>query len=225
MSSKKEKAMALRRKGYSYGQIMKKLNVTSKGTISYWFRDIKLSSDSKRRLEKNKKLSIERGLDNFNKKRSTRIKKENKSCFDSGLSEVSIQNTRELLILGAALYWGEGTKYEDSCPSLIFTNSDPDMVRSYMVFLRQGLKIEEEKIKAGIHLHPYVDEIESRVFWSDVTGLKKDLFYIVSAISSASASKRRRRKLPYGMVVIKVNNRKVFFRVKGMIEGLKKHDF
>ena len=147
----------LREQGYSYGYILKKLNLTSKGTLSGWFKNITLTEKSQQALEANKTIAIQRGLSKFNKDRSALIQEENKKCQENGRDEIKIDSKKDLLIAGTALYWGEGTKYEaGGHPSLVFTNSDPDMIHLYMKFLRDGLSLDETVIKAGVHLHPFI---------------------------------------------------------------------
>ena len=218
---KRQEAIILRKRGYSYSRILKKLGMTSKGTLSHWFKDIVLPEKTQKKLKNDYKINTVKALAKFNKNRSKIILKENRQALLKGKKDIKIMDRNHLLILGSALYWGEGTKYVGRSPSLIFTNSDPDMIKVYMKFLRRGLLIKEMDIKAGIHIHPYVDVKKSREFWSKVTGLARDVFYIVNVTSSASRNKRPSRKLPYGMAVIKVNRRKVFYTVMGMIEVLK----
>ena len=222
LKNKKQKAIELRQKGFSYGQILKELGLRSKGTLSNWFKDLILTRSAKTKLRKNYVIATKQGLDEFNRKRSRDIFDQNTQAVENGRQEIKISNNKDLLILGAALYWGEGTKYIGKNPSLIFTNSDPEMIAVYMRFLRYGLCLDESLIKAGIHIHPYIDEQKARCFWAKISGLPKSLFYIVNVTSSASKGKRSPRKLPYGMVVIKVNRRQIFYRVKGIIEGLKR---
>jgi len=52
----KNKAVVMRLNGYSYNSIRKELGIKSKGTLSYWFSDLILPRESKRKLEKNIKL-------------------------------------------------------------------------------------------------------------------------------------------------------------------------
>ncbi len=221
LNDKKQKAIRLRLKGFSYGKILKDLGLKSKGTLSNWFKDIVLTENTKKILKKNNELAIKRGLIKFNKKRSRDILKQNEQAIENGKQEVGVNNRKDLLLIGTALYWGEGTKYIGKHPSLIFTNSDPEMVKMYMKFLRQGLIVDESRIKAGIHIHPHIDKEVVKSFWAKISGIPKDIFYIVRVVSSVSKNKKPVRKLPNGMVVIKVNNRQIFYRVKGMIEGLK----
>ena len=94
------------------------------------------------------------------------------------------------------------------------------MVSVYMRFIREILKIPEERIRAGIHIYPSISADSAKQFWASVTKLPKDRFYIVTQISRASQNKRPFNMLPYGTVVIKVNSRHQFYKVKGMIKGV-----
>jgi len=216
----KEEAISLRKKGESYNNIRKKLGLKSKGTLSHWFKDIKLSKKSIVLLNKNNKLAHERGLFKANKNRRTRIDTENEKSYIEGQSYIKSISKRDLLLIGAVLYWGEGTKSEKGNLSLGFSNSDPLMTSVYMKFVRKILKVPEERIRAGIHIYPSISANESRLFWSKVTNLPKDRFYIVTQISRASQNKRPFNILPYGTVAIKINNRLQFYKVKGMIKGI-----
>ncbi len=222
---KKSEALALRRKGFSYGQIMKKLGLTSKGTLSSWLRNIELDENSIKLLSKNKELAVKRGLENFNKVRSKEIFSENMESLEEGQVVVASLSKRDLLLIGAALYWGEGTKAErkGETPQLVFTNSDPAMVKVFISFLKGILLVPLEKIRSGIHIYPNTDEIAARKYWSRITGLGKERFYIVRQVSRASMSKRPYNSLPYGTLVVKVSSRSLFFRVKGMISGIIKN--
>ena len=53
------------------------------------------------------------------------------------------------MVIGAMLYWGEGYKGDDKNPAKLvdFANSDPDMIKIFLKFLRTVFKIDEKKIK------------------------------------------------------------------------------
>ncbi|HEY4478353.1 MAG TPA: hypothetical protein VI775_00745 [Candidatus Paceibacterota bacterium] len=217
----KETAVTLRRKGMSYNNIRKTLGIKSKGTLSHWFKNLELSNKSIKLLEENNKLAHERGLHKANKDRSNRIKIENKKAFLEGLDCVKSISEKELMLIGTALYWGEGSKSErmTSTP-LDFSNSDPRMVIVYMKFLRKILKIPEERIRAGIHLYPSTPIDKARKFWAITTNLPEKRFFIINQISRASQNKRPFNTLPYGTIAIKISSRIQFHKVKGMIEGI-----
>lgn len=216
----KSKAILLRKNGKSYNNIRKILGLKSKGTLSLWFRNIKLSHKSLELLEKNNKLAHERGLVNANKNRKIRIEDENEKAYIAGQGSIKSISKRDILLIGAVLYWGEGTKSERGTVSLSFSNSDPLMVAVYMRFVREILKIPEERIRSGIHIYPSISIDEAKKFWSKTTKLPENRFYIVTQISHASQNKRPFNILPYGTVAIKINSRQQFYKVKGMIKGI-----
>lgn len=222
MSSKsglKEQAIALRLQGKSYGQILHELRISSKGTLSVWFKKLSLTPDVIQKLEANKRLAAKRGLLAFNRRRTEEIQRSNLQAQEVGEQDVGTLSKRELLLVGAALYWGEGTKSE-FFPRLAFTNCDPVMVRLFMRFIREILNVKDSSVYAGIHLYPNTDENMARRFWASQVGIDEQRFYIVRQISKASKRLRRSNLLPHGTVVIKTSKRELFYRVKGMIKGL-----
>lgn len=217
----KERAISLRKKGYSYNKIIKKLGLKSKGTLSAWFKDVHLSEETKKLLSNNNIMAHKRGLLTANSNRTIRIGQENKDSFDQGRKLVGSLKSKELVLIGAALYWAEETKSEKRVSlSLVFSNSDPRMISVYMRFVREILKVNDIKIRAGIHLYPSTSITNARQFWSEVTGLPEDRFYIVTQVSKASKNKRPINILPHGTAVIKINNRVQFYKVKGMMSGI-----
>ena len=217
----KDRAIKLRKLGKSYSEILKELQLKSKGTLSMWFKDIQLSPKSLILLKKNNDLAIKRGLHKFNLERSKKINEENEIMRTEGTAQIGKISYRELFLIGIALYWGEGTKSErNSNRSLSIANSDPDMIAVFLKFMRDILKIKEEKITAGIHVYPSTNVVEARNYWSSIIKLDSHKFYIVNQVSRASRSKRPYNSLPYGTAVIKVCDRKLFFKMKGMIKGL-----
>ena len=124
----KSKAIALRKNGESYNNIRKILDLKSKGTLSHWFKDLKLPKKSLELLEKNNKLAHERGLFTANRNRKIKINDENQKACLEGQSSIQSISKKELLLIGTALYWGEGTKSEKNAISLGFSNSDPQIV-------------------------------------------------------------------------------------------------
>ena len=218
----KQQAITLRKEGKSYGQILKILNLKSKGTLSAWFKDLELSEKSKILLKKNNQLASKRRLFESNTKRTEKIMEENENSRSIGNTEIGTLSKRELLLVATALYWGEGTKIENKKgqQQIVFTNSDPFMIQVFLRFLREIWNVKEEKIRAGIHIYPNINPQEARGYWSNITNLPIDRFYIVTQVSRASQNKRPHNSLPYGTLVIKVSGRNLFFKMKGMIQGI-----
>ncbi len=216
----KSKAICLRKDGKSYNEIIKILGIRSKGTLSNWFKDIKLSEKSLNKLSKNNALAYKRGLHMANKIRREKIDQENLLSYKKSKDNIGRISKETLKIIGASLYWAEGMKSERVAPSLIFSNSDPNMIKVYLRFVREILNISEEKIRAGIHIYSSIKATEAKKFWSSITGLPIDRFYIVNQISISSKRLRPFNILPYGTAIIKINSRIQFFKMKGMIDGM-----
>lgn len=221
---KKKEAIRLRLDGKSYGEIIKKLDLSSKGILSFWFKGLKLPPETRKRLKKNMLLARDRGLLAFNQNRSRKIKEENDSIFSQATDSINTISDKELLLIGSALYWGEGTinhgRY--NYPYLSFSNSNPKMTQVYIAFLKRILKVKEEKIHGGIQIHPNIKEKPARKFWSKVTGIPEKKFHITRQISRASKFKRDKKFLPYGTVKIVVARRQLFYQVQGYINGIAK---
>jgi hypothetical protein len=219
-SEDKKKAIALRLSGKSYGEIQKIMHIPSKGTLSVWFRKLVLTPKQKELLSSNIDKATRRKLIAFNVERTKRIKTENLNAKAQGRARIGAISKRDLLIIGAALYWGEGTKSEAgrAYNPVAFSNSDPEMVRVFLRFLREILVVPDDRIGGGINIYANIDEQEARTFWSKCTDLPPDRFYISYQVSRAG--KGIRKTLPFGTISIRINNRLLFQNIKGMIEGL-----
>lgn len=216
----REKIIALRARGKSYNEIADILGI-AKSTVSYWLRGVLLTAEAQRRLHAKIEMARERGLLAFNKRRSRAIKIENKTIRKDAAQEISHLSSHDLFLIGIALYWGEGAQSENhSNPRLRFANSNPFMVLLFMKFLREIMGIAEAKIKPAIQIHPNIRQQTAINFWSKVIQLPPTSFKTFMQVSRASKSKRPRRSLPYGTIFITINDRRLFYRMKGWIDGL-----
>ncbi len=221
---KKQKAIELRLKGKSYGEILKILNIPSKGTLSVWLKDIPLTPEAKKRLENNMRVAYTRGLFSFNKKRTKNIIIENQMVFSNATKAINKISKNELLLVGTALYWGEGTTREKSrgYQRISFSNSDPDMVKIFMRYLREILEVSDEKMRPYVHIHKNIKPNIAIKFWSEIAELPKKSFYTYDAVSKSGKFKHPANFLPYGTFNIRATDRRLFYTIKGYINGLVK---
>jgi len=114
------------------------------------------------------------------------------------------------------LYWSEGSKYRGS---LRFTNSDPDMIRLFMKFLRLCFPIEDTKITLAInaYLNNGLTQGEIEEFWLKATALSRCQLRKGTYGKHSSASKKLKRNLVYGTVCITVNDTRVVQTIYGSI--------
>ena len=87
------------------------------------------------------------------------------------------------------LFWGEGSKQRNG---VAFTNSDVEMMRFFLRFLRQSYGVEDERIRLRINCHlgngHSVAEIES--WWLDQLGLPRSCLR-TSVVNRPSRSSSR----------------------------------
>lgn len=127
----------------------------------------------------------------------------------------------ELLLIGTALYWGEGWKKETQrAHSMSFVNSDPEMIKLFLRFAREILRVPEDELHMSIRVHTNINEKEAMNFWSQITNISKEQFRITRQISKSSQGKRLKNSLPCGTLSINVYASQNFFHIKGWIDGL-----
>lgn len=80
----------------------------------------------------------------------------------------------KLKIAGTMLYWGEGSK---NGATVTFSNSDPDMVRVFMRFLRVVCGVSEEHLRLTLHYYEDHNSQELIKFWSSITKIPQSQFH------------------------------------------------
>jgi len=144
--------------------------------------------------------------------------------------EITSFSNDDLLFLGSALYWAEGYKRpvirngkEVTHHVVSITNSDLYLVKLFLKFLREYCKVPEEKIKASIRIYEHQNESLLLDFWQKETKILpqnfKKTYY---GTSKSILGKRPFNRLLHGTVQIVVADTKLFHRIMGYIEKIKK---
>lgn len=161
----KNKAITLRKQGYSIKEIAKKLNIAL-STSSLWLENVKLTPETKQILIHKKILGQYKSSVVIRQKTLQR-----KLNFDlqARLLVKKIKSSREMdALLCSILYWAEGSKVG----SLVcFTNSDPEMISVFLRLFRSSFDLDESKFRCLVHIHEYHDDIEEKQYWSKITSI------------------------------------------------------
>src|SRR5215207_10323274 len=104
------------------------------------------------------------------------------------------------------LYWAEGDKRRNS---VRLSNSDPDLLRLFVTFLRRCYEAEIGRIAVTCYL--FADHLERQLeiedFWLRTLGLPKScLRKSIVNVYSKHSQKKRRNKLPYGTCKVAYND-------------------
>lgn len=208
-----QKAIQFRRDGWSISRIATELRV-SKSSVSLWVKSVTLSADQQRTLTENSRRSAGFYVALGQSKRV--VGNRNRLQYQGIGRQRAQESGFDLYLAGCMLYWGEGSKYRGS---LRFTNSDPDMIRLFMKFLRLCFPIEDTRITVAInaHLNNGLTQKEIEEFWLGVTALDRSQLRKGIYGKHSSASKKLRRNLLYGTVCVSVHDTKVVQTVYGSI--------
>ena len=223
-----DKALALRLKGYSYNEISKNFGI-AKSTLSSWFAKMKLPQKAIIRLKKRVAEGTINGLVKRNIEQTFIAQKRANGIRTLTAKKVGKISRNDLLLIGTALYWAEGYKRlkmvrgrEVTAHGVALTNSDPEIISTFMLFLREIIGVSDDQIIIEMRLFKHINEIKAVTYWMNITGLSKSQFRKPRyPISSASKGKRPKNRLPYGTIQVIVSNTKLFYRVIGYIDGLK----
>lgn len=221
-SNQKNKAIALRKQGLSYSEVLKKVPV-AKSTLSLWLREVGLSKVQKQRLTQKKLEAAYRGAMS---RKNDRIFRQ-KQIMQTAYSEVGVLSSRERWLIGVALYWAEGSKEKEyrHGSSVQFSNSDPHMVRFFFKWLIEICRISRVSVSFDIYIHESSAErlVEVKKYWSKVTSFPADLFSrIYFKRHNIKTNRRKVDDLYYGQLRIKVNASSVLLRrIEGWISGIK----
>lgn len=219
----KEKAIVLRKQGFSYSEILKRIPV-AKSSLSLWLKSVGLSKSQKQRLTDKKLSSARRGA---LKKKEDRILR-TKIIKENAKKEVKKLTEREMWLIGIALYWAEGSKEKEWNPGsrTQFTNSDPNMIRLFLNWLFEIVKIPKERVSLSIYIH---ENHENRIpevinYWSKITDFPQNNFNQVYFKRNKIHTKRKNVGLDYyGILRITVHasselNRKISGWISGIIK-------
>jgi len=216
MHPKYQEVIKLRKRGGSYREIAKTVGV-SKNSVSRWCKGLKLSLSVQKILEKKSNYPKEL-FRKYNQLKAKRVQIENREIVKKFSKEIRRPSRYELKLIGTVLHWAEGNKRQTY--RVQFANSDSNIVMVYLRFLREILRIPDEKLLTTIRVHPNINISRAIKFWSKTTKLPRERFHIVRQISRASQGKRPFNSLPYGTLDVRFSGRQKFQQIKGWINGL-----
>ncbi len=229
MKIKRQEAIKLRLKGYSYSEIHELLNIP-KSTLSTWLKDIVLSEGAQKRILKKYTEGYTKGLLKKSVQQTHNAKAMHARERANATKSISELSLRDLRMLGIGLYWGEGYKKLKSVLGvtktvhpLSLSNSDAKLIKAYILFLTKVCKVPSKKIRAGVRIYEHQNAEHIIKYWSRITGLPSSQFtkpYI--GVSKSSLRKKPYNSLPYGTIRIDVYDTSLFYTVMGWIDGVQK---
>ncbi|NED99581.1 terminase gpP N-terminus-related DNA-binding protein [Phytoactinopolyspora halotolerans] len=164
------RARALRVGGYSIPEIAEELGI-AKSTVWLITKDISWEPTPDR-VERGKRAARMR-WDRYNERRAA----EREQLIKEMAAEVGDLSDRELMLIGAVMYWAEGQKMKpwNRTETLRFINSDPDVILLHLVWLAH-LGVAPDRLTFRVHIHESADVAAAERYWAGVVGVPVDSF-------------------------------------------------
>lgn len=80
-------------------------------------------------------------------------------------------------VIGVTIWWTEGTKaYRNKRQQTIIypvdvTNTNVEIIKAFLNFLREDIKIDENRLKLQLQIHEGDNQAELEKYWSDATNI------------------------------------------------------
>ncbi|MBQ1049814.1 helix-turn-helix domain-containing protein [Micromonospora sp. C51] len=214
-------AVALRSSGRPVPEIARQLGV-SRSTAYLWVRHIPLERDPEeerqRRRAHSKTIAEARWADH----RRARDEAQRQARAVAG-RVVGQLDERDLLILGAAIYWCEGTKSKPwrRDDHLQFVNSDPGLHALFLRFL-EVCGVDRAVPTYRVSIHETADPEVAAEWWAAELGVPRERFRRATLKKHRPSTVRRNAGDEYkGCLVINVpRSRELYWRIEGMIAEL-----
>ncbi|MFI5833871.1 resolvase [Micromonospora sp. NPDC051300] len=137
---------------------------------------------------------------------------------------------RELLLIGAAIYWCEGGKAKPWRPNdcrIKFVNSDPMLVGLFLRFL-DAVEVSPEDRRFRVSIHETADDGAAVRWWwwADRVGVPADRFQRTTIKRHRPATTRKNVGADYRgcLVVHVVGGSRLYWRIEGIMKGMSGED-
>jgi hypothetical protein len=122
---------------------------------------------------------------------------------------------RLLKIAGLMLYWGEGSQWPGET-IVDFANSNPDMIKIFLDFLRNVCAINNNKLRAYLYCYSNQDLNKLINFWIRTTKIPREQFtkpYIRNDFQDGKST-----KMKFGLLHVRYNDKKLLLLIKKWIK-------
>ena len=215
--AERAQARQLRADGLSLRQISEKLNV-AKSSVSIWVADV----PSPPICGPGSAEIAQRGRDYWKAELRRRdIARERTKR--SAAEDVGYLSDRDLLLVGAILYWAEGSKDKpyDRRERVVLINSDERLIRIFLRWL-ELLGVPRERLRFRLSIHESACIEEAQMYWAEVVGVSPDQFDRATIKRNKASTVRLNVGAAYhGCVIVTVLKSAFLYRqIEGWVRGI-----
>jgi transposase-like protein len=213
-TTERDEARRLRcEEGLSVREITQRLGV-SKSSVSRWVRNVPLTPEQQERLRAQNPRYTAQNLGADANARRARLTR--RRWHEDG--RAMAQHYGSEFAAGCMLYWAEGSKARNVAQ---LSNSDPEIVRFFVTFLRHFFDVRDEDFRVTCNLFAdhLADQERIERFWLSLLSLPPVcLRKSVVNVYSKYSQKKRRNMLPFGTCRISVHRTQIVQTIHGAIQ-------
>jgi hypothetical protein len=217
-TEEREKAIKLRKEGFSYSEILKEIPV-AKSSLSLWLRSVGLAKKQKQRITEKKLAAALRGARAKKEKRMALVKE----IKDKARKDIKNINKRDLLLIGTSLYWAEGAKEKENNPGvgINFSNSDPRMILIFIKWLRTIFTINNSDLSYELYIHETANLRNAKLYWSKILSMPAQNLRVYFKKNKINTIRKNIGNNYYGLIRLRVAKSSTLNRkIAGWIEGI-----
>jgi len=214
------RAVDLRLTGHSVPSIARELGV-ARSTAFQWTRHIPLVQDTaeaQRRQAHARMMTDAR----WERHRLERDEQRQRLAVESA-GEIGALDERDLLLLGAVIYWCEGSKSKPwrQDVRVEFVNSDLRLIRLFLKFL-DSMAVDRADLVFRLQIHETADHEAAVAWWAEQVGVRPDEFRRTTLKHHNPKTNRRHQGEEYrGCLRIAVCKSSALYRkIESVVNGL-----
>lgn len=163
-TKEKEQVIQLRKQGLSYAEIMKQIPV-AKSSVCLWLQSVGLAGFQNSYTDTEKRKSArQKAYASCRQKRLNKIEYIEKQAHEELIAHTINDDT--LFFIGIMLYWAEGAKIHTISGSVSFINTDPSMLRIFILWLNKFFNVQLTDLIFRVQIHETGNTENSKIWWS-----------------------------------------------------------
>lgn len=169
----------LRTLGKTYSEIKENLHIViAKSTLSDWCKNVILPQEYLTKVTELNRINMHRGRSLAMVANQIKRKKMLEKMVETNIPIAkTIENINTAKVALAMLFLGEGTKSKGGAATLSLGNTDPRIIKLFLILLKKCYHFSTDKIRCTVQCRADQDIQLLEQYWQRVTGIPKRLFY------------------------------------------------
>lgn len=204
----KQRARELRAQAWTLEEIASEVG-SAKSSVSRWVRDVEFTPRPRNRGHSSQAAHPLR----------QRVEAETARFAAEGRDRLAVLDDVAFLAAGTALYVGEGFK---TGSQVGMANTDPEVIRFFLAWLRTQFDIDETKLRGRLYLHDDLSLDRAYDHWEAVSAIPRSQFN--APYRATAGPRRRKRRHEFGCFTALYCSATLQRKVLGLCAGLLSSD-